>query len=84
MSAPGALASRLKDLVGRSGTVGAVGLDYRALGEEESDRGACDVVLLLTAHAEFEPRRLVAEARLLVDTRNATGALGELPHVVRL
>jgi hypothetical protein len=27
MSAPGALASRLKDLVGRSGTVGAVGLD---------------------------------------------------------
>jgi hypothetical protein len=41
-------------------------------------------VLLLTAHAEFEPRRLVSEARLVVDTRNATGGLGEFRHVVRL
>lgn len=38
----------------------------------------------LTAHAEFDPRRLVEEARLVVDPRNVTGALGELPHVVRL
>ena len=39
---------------------------------------------LLTAHAEFDPQRLVSDARLVVDTRNATGALGEFPHVVRL
>ena len=40
--------------------------------------------VVLTAHTEFDPRRLVAEARLVVDPRNVTGALGELPHVVRL
>ncbi|HEX6081725.1 MAG TPA: hypothetical protein VF197_18995 [Methylomirabilota bacterium] len=52
---------------------------------EETGRGAHGVVLLLfTARAEFQPRRLGAEARLRVDTRNATGARGELPHVVRL
>jgi UDP-N-acetyl-D-mannosaminuronate dehydrogenase len=60
------------------------GHSLKAVPWEEADLGAYDVVLLLTAHAEFEPRRLVSEARLLVDTRNATGALGELPHVVRL
>ena len=41
-------------------------------------------MLPLTAHAEFDPKRLVSDARLVVDTRNATGGLGELPHVVRL
>jgi lipopolysaccharide transport LptD-like protein len=40
--------------------------------------------VVLTAHPEFDPRRLVAEARLVVDPRNVTRALGELPHVVRL
>ena len=40
--------------------------------------------VVLTAHTEFDPRRLVADARLVVDTRNTTGLLGELPHVVRL
>lgn len=56
-----------------------------ALAWEETGRGAHGVVLLLfTARAEFQPRRLGAEARLRVDTRNATGARGELPHVVRL
>lgn len=51
---------------------------------EQADLGAYDLVLLLTAHAEFDPKRLVSDARLVVDTRNATGDLGELPHVVRL
>jgi len=56
----------------------------KAVAWEQADLGAYDLVLLLTAHAEFDPQRLVSDARLVVDTRNATGALGALPHVVRL
>jgi UDP-N-acetyl-D-glucosamine dehydrogenase len=48
------------------------------------DLAAYDLVLLLTAHAEFDPQRLVREARLVVDTRNATGAVGEFRHVIRI
>jgi UDP-N-acetyl-D-glucosamine dehydrogenase len=51
---------------------------------EQADLGAYDLVLLLTAHPEFDPQRLVADARLVVDTRNATGSLGEFRHVVRI
>jgi hypothetical protein len=40
--------------------------------------------VVLTAHPEFDPRRLVAEVWLVVDPRSVTRALGELPHVVRL
>ena len=43
-----------------------------------------DLVLLLTAHPEFDPQRLVREAPLVVDTRNATGSLGEFRHVIRI
>jgi UDP-N-acetyl-D-mannosaminuronate dehydrogenase len=63
-------------------TVG--GHRLKAVDWAEADLAAYDLVLLLTAHAEFEPRRLVSEARLVVDTRNATGGLGEFRHVVRL
>jgi UDP-N-acetyl-D-glucosamine dehydrogenase len=56
----------------------------KSLGWPQADLGAYDLVVLLTAHAEFDPARLVREARLVLDTRNATGALGELPHVVRI
>jgi UDP-N-acetyl-D-glucosamine dehydrogenase len=63
-------------------TVGAHRL--KAVAWAEADLGAYDLVLLLTAHPEFEPQRLVSEARLVVDTRNATGGLGEFRHVVRL
>jgi len=63
-------------------TVG--GRRLEAVAWEQADLGAYDLVLLLTAHAEFDPKRLVTDARLVVDTRNATGGLGELPHVVRL
>jgi UDP-N-acetyl-D-glucosamine dehydrogenase len=48
------------------------------------DLAAYDLVVLLTAHAEFDPGRLVQEARLVLDTRNATGALGEFTHVIRI
>jgi UDP-N-acetyl-D-glucosamine dehydrogenase len=46
--------------------------------------GSYDLVLVLTAHREFDPVRLVREARLVLDTRNLTGPLGAQPHVIRL
>jgi UDP-N-acetyl-D-glucosamine dehydrogenase len=48
------------------------------------DLAAYDLVVLLTAHPEFDPARLVREARLVLDTRNATGALGDVRHVIRI
>ena len=49
-----------------------------------ADLAACDLVVRLTAHPEFEPARLVRDARLVLDTRNATGALGDFRHVIKL
>jgi UDP-N-acetyl-D-glucosamine dehydrogenase len=46
--------------------------------------GSYDLVLVLTAHREFDPVRLVREARLVLDTRNLTGPLGAQPQVIRL
>jgi UDP-N-acetyl-D-glucosamine dehydrogenase len=43
-----------------------------------------DVVLILAAHAGYDWAAIVRDARLVVDTRNATAALGPVPHVVRL
>ncbi|MGH7316178.1 MAG: nucleotide sugar dehydrogenase [Candidatus Rokuibacteriota bacterium] len=51
---------------------------------EDADLALYDLVVLLTAHPEFESARLVQEARLVLDTRNATGALGTFHHVVRI
>jgi UDP-N-acetyl-D-glucosamine dehydrogenase len=48
------------------------------------DLAAYDLVVLLTAHPEFDPARLVREARLVLDTRNATGPLGDVRHVIRI
>ena len=45
---------------------------------------AYDLVVLLTAHPEFEPARLIRDARLVLDTRNATGALGDVRHVIKI
>jgi UDP-N-acetyl-D-glucosamine dehydrogenase len=50
----------------------------------KADLSAYDLVMLLTAHPEFEPARLVREARLVLDTRNTTGPLGEFRHVIRI
>jgi UDP-N-acetyl-D-glucosamine dehydrogenase len=50
----------------------------------QADLSAYDLVVLLTAHPEFEPARLVRESRLVLDTRNATGALGEVRHVIKI
>ena len=52
---------------------------------ETVDLSAWDLVLILTNHAEFDPKRVVREATLVLDTRNATGTQpGPLPHVIRL
>jgi UDP-N-acetyl-D-glucosamine dehydrogenase len=50
----------------------------------QADLAAYDLVVLLTAHPEFEPTRLVRDARLVLDTRNATGALGDVRHVIKI
>jgi UDP-N-acetyl-D-glucosamine dehydrogenase len=50
----------------------------------QADLSAYDLVVLLTAHPEFEAARLVREARLVLDTRNATGALGDVRHVIKI
>jgi UDP-N-acetyl-D-glucosamine dehydrogenase len=50
----------------------------------QADLAAYDLVVLLTAHPEFEPARLVRDARLVLDTRNATGALGDFRHVIKI
>jgi len=55
-----------------------------AIAWERTDLGSYDLVMVLTAHPEFDARRLVAEARLVLDTRNLTGGLGPHPHVIRL
>jgi UDP-N-acetyl-D-glucosamine dehydrogenase len=49
-----------------------------------ADLSAYDLVVLLTAHPEFEPARLVRDARLVLDTRNATGSLGAHRHVIKI
>jgi UDP-N-acetyl-D-glucosamine dehydrogenase len=50
----------------------------------QADLSAYDLVVVLTAHPEFEPARLVQDARLVLDTRNATGALGAFRHVITI
>jgi len=55
-------------------------LDWRTL-----DLAAWDVVLVLTAHASYDWAAVVRGARLVIDTRNATGALKPAPaNVIRL
>jgi UDP-N-acetyl-D-glucosamine dehydrogenase len=68
----------------RVGQVPVGGHLLKAVAWETTDLGSYDLVLLLTAHPEFDPRRLVAEAQLVVDTRNATGPLGAHRHVIRI
>ena len=50
----------------------------------QADLSAYDLVVVLTAHPEFEAARLVRDARLVLDTRNATGALGDVHHVIKI
>jgi UDP-N-acetyl-D-glucosamine dehydrogenase len=50
----------------------------------QADLSAYDLVVVLTAHPEFEPARLVQDARLVLDTRNAAGTLGAFRHVIKI
>ena len=49
-----------------------------------ADLGAQDVVLILTAHASYDWKAIVAEAGLIVDTRNATDGLDGPGTIIRL
>ena len=64
--------------------VAAGRLALKSLAWEDAALGDYDLVIVLTAHPEFDARRLVSEARLVLDTRNLTGPLGPHDHVVRL
>ena len=50
----------------------------------DAEVGAHDLVLILTAHSTYDWAAIVREARLVIDTRNATGGLPPAPHVIRL
>ena len=43
-----------------------------------------DLVLVLTAHAGYDWAAITREAKLIIDTRNATGGLGAPANVIRL
>ena len=49
-----------------------------------ADIGSYDAVVILTAHAGYDWPAIVRQARLVIDTRNATGALGPVTNVIRL
>ena len=55
-----------------------------AVAWDKAELARYDLVVVLTGHSEFDARRIVGEARLVVDTRNLTGPLGAHPHVIRL
>jgi UDP-N-acetyl-D-glucosamine dehydrogenase len=44
--------------------------------------GEYDCVLIVTDHSDYDYRRIVSEAKLVVDTRNATRGI-DSPHIVR-
>ena len=46
------------------------------------DLGQYDCVLIVTDHSDYDYRRIVGEAQLIVDTRNATKGI-ESPKIVR-
>jgi UDP-N-acetyl-D-glucosamine dehydrogenase len=55
------------------------GLELKAVGLTEHHLVAADCVLILTDHPEFDYRRIVETARLIVDARNATSGIPAPP-----
>ncbi|MGH7392107.1 MAG: nucleotide sugar dehydrogenase [Candidatus Rokuibacteriota bacterium] len=49
-----------------------------------ADLAAWDLVLVLTAHAAYDWAAVVAGARRVIDTRNATAGIAPAPNVIRL
>lgn len=66
------------------GQIEVGGRRLKSVAWAQADLSAYDLVVVLTAHPEFEPARLVQDARLVLDTRNATGALGAFRHVIKI
>jgi len=50
----------------------------------DADLAGRDLVLILTGHRGYDWGAIVQEARLVVDTRNATADVPPAPHVIRL
>ncbi len=51
---------------------------------DRADLGGRDVVLVLTSHGGYDWPAIVRESRLVIDTRNATGAVAAASNVIRL
>ena len=63
--------------------VGATTLE--SIAWSAADLGRRDVVLIVTPHDGYDWKAIVRDARLVVDTRNATGSLSPVPpNVLRL
>ncbi|MBI2204621.1 MAG: nucleotide sugar dehydrogenase [Candidatus Rokubacteria bacterium] len=60
------------------------GQRFESIDWRDAALGTRDVVLITTAHAGYDWASIVRDARLVVDTRNATGGLGRAGNVVRL
>jgi UDP-N-acetyl-D-glucosamine dehydrogenase len=60
------------------------GTKFESVPWPDRDLGAWDVVLILVAHAGYDWAAIVRDARLVIDTRNATAGLEPGPHIIRL
>ena len=60
------------------------GLPYKSITLTDKALKAADCVVLITNHTKFDYRNIVSKAKLVVDTRNATKALGFQKNVVKL
>ena len=60
------------------------GTRFESIDWRQADLPGRDVVLITTAHASYDWAAIVRDARLVVDTRNATGTIGPASNVVRL
>jgi UDP-N-acetyl-D-glucosamine dehydrogenase len=57
-------------------------LESVELSDSEVDQADC--IVIVTAHSSYEWEHIIGRAKLIVDTRNATGHLGPSDNVVRL
>ena len=60
------------------------GIRLESVGWADADLAGRDAVLITTAHAGYDWPAIVRASRLVVDTRNATGGLGQADHVIKL
>jgi UDP-N-acetyl-D-glucosamine dehydrogenase len=61
------------------------GIQYSSVSDLTSAVGSADCVVIVTNHSSYDYSQILEKAPLIVDTRNALGALGrEHPKVIRL